>query len=60
MHCSTMPLMYCRTAAVPPPYRRALYRKLGAKLVVGMPFKDLATSDSVLMYQVPWESDAGI
>lgn len=30
----------------------ALYRKLGAKLVVGMPFKDIATSDSILMRQV--------
>jgi (E)-4-hydroxy-3-methylbut-2-enyl-diphosphate synthase len=30
----------------------ALYRKLGAKLVVGMPFKDIATSDSIFMRQV--------
>lgn len=29
-----------------------LYRKLGAKLVVGMPFKDIATSDSIFMRQV--------
>lgn len=27
-----------------PPLARLLYRKLGAKLVVGMPFKDIATS----------------
>lgn len=27
-----------------PPARRLLYRRLGAKLVVGMPFKDIATS----------------
>ena len=30
----------------------ALYRSLGAKLVVGMPFKDIATSDSIFMRQV--------
>jgi hypothetical protein len=29
-----------------------LYRKLGAKLVVGMPFKDIATSDSIFMRTV--------
>jgi hypothetical protein len=29
-----------------------LYRKLGAKLVVGMPFKDIATSDSIFMRKV--------
>jgi (E)-4-hydroxy-3-methylbut-2-enyl-diphosphate synthase len=34
-----------------------LYRKLGAKLVVGMPFKDIATSDTLIMYQVPSSSD---
>lgn len=34
-----------------------LYRKLGAKLVVGMPFKDLATSDSLLLPEVPPSSD---
>lgn len=34
-----------------------LYRKLGAKLVVGMPFKDLATSDTLYMAQVPPSSD---
>uniref|UniRef100_A0A061S1H7 4-hydroxy-3-methylbut-2-en-1-yl diphosphate synthase (ferredoxin), chloroplastic n=1 Tax=Tetraselmis sp. GSL018 TaxID=582737 RepID=A0A061S1H7_9CHLO len=35
-----------------------MYRKLGAKLVVGMPFKDIATSDTILMREVPAESDA--
>jgi hypothetical protein len=35
-----------------------LYRKLGAKLVVGMPFKDLATSDTLLLREVPPASDA--
>ena len=34
-----------------------LYRKLGAKLAVGMPFKDIATSDSILMYALPATSD---
>jgi hypothetical protein len=34
-----------------------LYRKLGAKLVVGMPFKDLATSDTLMLPQVPPSSD---
>ncbi|KAH7624269.1 hypothetical protein Ndes2526B_g01534 [Nannochloris sp. 'desiccata'] len=34
-----------------------LYRKLGAKLAVGMPFKDIATSDSILMYSLPASSD---
>jgi (E)-4-hydroxy-3-methylbut-2-enyl-diphosphate synthase len=36
-----------------------LYRKLGAKLVVGMPFKDIATSDSILMRQVSQGSHIG-
>eukprot|EP00887_Chlorella_sp_A99_P004201 scaffold15.g4201.t1 len=36
-----------------------LYRRLGCKLAVGMPFKDIATSDSVLMYQLPGPHDAG-
>ena len=35
----------------------ALYRRLGAKLIVGMPFKDLATSDSIVLADVP--TDAG-
>eukprot|EP00884_Botryococcus_braunii_P018770 jgi/Botrbrau1/5577/Bobra.97_2s0008.1 len=34
-----------------------LYRKLGAKLVVGMPFKDLATSDTLMLPEVPPSSD---
>ncbi|KAI3426108.1 hypothetical protein D9Q98_008487 [Chlorella vulgaris] len=34
-----------------------MYRRLGAKLVVGMPFKDIATADSILMYQVPASDD---
>lgn len=29
------------------------YRKLGAKLVVGMPFKDIATSDSIYLPEIP-------
>ncbi|CAL8469861.1 g9403 [Coccomyxa elongata] len=33
------------------------YRKLGAKLVVGMPFKDQATSDTLLMPEIPSSSD---
>jgi (E)-4-hydroxy-3-methylbut-2-enyl-diphosphate synthase len=35
-----------------------LYRRLGCKLAVGMPFKDIATADSVLMYSLPEASDA--
>jgi (E)-4-hydroxy-3-methylbut-2-enyl-diphosphate synthase len=31
-----------------------LYRQLGAKLVVGMPFKDVATVDSIYLPQVPY------
>lgn len=34
------------------------YRKLGAKLVVGMPFKDLATADSIIVRDVPDAADA--
>lgn len=34
-----------------------LYRRIGAKLAVGMPFKDIATSDSLLMYEIPNDSD---
>ena len=37
----------------------AMYRKLGAKLVVGMPFKDQATSDTLLLPALPPASDAG-
>ena len=35
----------------------ATYRKLGAKLVVGMPFKDQATSDTLLLPDVPAAAD---
>lgn len=35
-----------------------LYRKLGAKLVVGMPFKDIATSDSIYLRELPAADDA--
>lgn len=38
--------------------RQVLYKKLGAKLAVGMPFKDIATSDSILMREIPPSSDA--
>nr|AJR27235.1 1-hydroxy-2-methyl-2-(E)-butenyl 4-diphosphate synthase [Haematococcus lacustris] len=30
-----------------------LYKQLGCKLAVGMPFKDIATSDSILVRQLP-------
>lgn len=33
-----------------------LYRSLGSKMVVGMPFKDITTADSIMLTQVP--SDA--
>ncbi|GIL84782.1 hypothetical protein Vretimale_14432 [Volvox reticuliferus] len=33
------------------------YKKLGAKLAVGMPFKDIATSDSIVMREIPSSSD---
>ena len=33
------------------------YKRLGAKLVVGMPFKDIATSDTLLMHTVPPKDD---
>jgi (E)-4-hydroxy-3-methylbut-2-enyl-diphosphate synthase len=35
-----------------------LYRALGAKMVVGLPFKDIATSDSIYLPEVPTASDA--
>ena len=35
-----------------------LYKSLGAKLAVGMPFKDIATSDSILLREVPPAADA--
>jgi (E)-4-hydroxy-3-methylbut-2-enyl-diphosphate synthase len=35
-----------------------LYRELGCKLSVGMPFKDIATSDSLLLRELPPASDA--
>ncbi|GER34822.1 4-hydroxy-3-methylbut-2-en-1-yl diphosphatesynthase [Striga asiatica] len=34
-----------------------LYKSLAAKLVVGMPFKDLATVDSILLRELPPEND---
>lgn len=34
-----------------------LYQALGTKLVVGMPFKDIATSDSILMSEPPPSTD---
>lgn len=34
-----------------------MYRKLGAKLVVGMPFKDLATSDTLLLQKLPTDEE---
>ncbi|XP_028808018.1 4-hydroxy-3-methylbut-2-en-1-yl diphosphate synthase (ferredoxin), chloroplastic isoform X1 [Neltuma alba] len=35
-----------------------LYKSLAAKLVVGMPFKDLATVDSILLRELPPADDA--
>lgn len=35
----------------------ALYRDIGCKLSVGMPFKDIATADSILLRDVPPPSD---
>jgi len=35
-----------------------LYRALGAKMVVGLPFKDIATSDSIYLPEVPLSNDA--
>lgn len=35
-----------------------LYKSLAAKLVVGMPFKDLATVDSILLRELPSADDA--
>ncbi len=34
-----------------------LYRSLGCKLAVGMPFKDIATADSLLLREVPPADD---
>lgn len=34
-----------------------LYQELGCKTAVGMPFKDIATSDSILLREVPPSSD---
>mmetsp|Transcript_31981 Transcript_31981/g.38681 ORF Transcript_31981/g.38681 Transcript_31981/m.38681 type:complete len:799 (+) Transcript_31981:196-2592(+) len=34
-----------------------LYTELGCKLVVGLPFKDIATSDSILLDQLPTQDD---
>jgi len=36
----------------------AMYRDLGCKLAVGMPFKDIATSDSLLLRELPPAGDA--
>lgn len=37
--------------------RENLYVDLGTKLVVGMPFKDIATSDSIFMKEIPDSTD---
>jgi hypothetical protein len=34
-----------------------LYQKLGCKLAVGMPFKDIASTDTLFMRELPPESD---
>lgn len=34
-----------------------MYRALGCKLAVGMPFKDLATSDSLFLRDIPPADD---
>jgi (E)-4-hydroxy-3-methylbut-2-enyl-diphosphate synthase len=34
-----------------------LYKELGCKMAVGMPFKEIATSDSILMRTIPPSSD---
>ncbi len=34
-----------------------MYRALGCKMAVGMPFKDLATSDSLFLRDVPPADD---
>lgn len=36
-----------------------MYRALGCKLAVGMPFKDLATSDSLFLRDIPPADDKG-
>ncbi|GMH42640.1 hypothetical protein BSKO_10559 [Bryopsis sp. KO-2023] len=38
--------------------REQFYQALGTKMVVGMPFKDIATSDSIFMREIPASSDA--
>lgn len=35
-----------------------LYKDLGCKTAVGMPFKDIATADSILLREIPPSSDA--
>ena len=35
-----------------------MYRALGCKMVVGMPFKDIATADSIFLPTVPEVDDA--
>lgn len=35
-----------------------MYRNLGCKMAVGMPFKDIASSDTVFMRKVPPADDA--
>jgi len=40
------------------PGAEATYRKLGAKMAVGIPIKDIATSDSVFLRELPPSGDA--
>ena len=44
MCCCCVLIAACPLPLLPCLPARLLYRKLGAKLVVGMPFKDIATS----------------
>eukprot|EP00210_Caulerpa_lentillifera_P008348 g7962.t1 len=36
----------------------SLYKGLGAKIALGLPFKDIATSDTLLMHEVPETEDS--
>ncbi|CAM9322521.1 unnamed protein product, partial [Phaeothamnion confervicola] len=48
------------SAVAPEDFARVdlMYRKLGCKLAVGMPFKDIATSDSLFLRQIPTAKEA--
>lgn len=50
-------VLVLRSSALTPPPSAGVISQLGFKTAVGMPFKDIATSDSVYLEQLPAADD---